>query len=325
MAAVFPIASTAYGTNVAASPVYSDNYIPEIWSGKLIEKFYNTTVVGAIANTNYEGEIKNYGDTVEIRTRPDIAITAYEADLALTYERPSTANVTLSINKGYYFNTILDDVMDVQADINMLNMWAEDAAEQMKITIDTEVLAYLATTGTGDNSGTTAGEVSGAINLGAASGSMLEVVADGAGAGEVNVIDLIVDMGTVLDESNIPGDRWLVIPVWMAALIKKSELRDASVAGDGTSMLRNGRIGMVDRFEIYVSNLLPVSTETGTDPHWIFAGHKNAVTFATQMTKNETLRAESTFGQIMRGLQVYGRQVIDSTAMCLALARQSTL
>ena len=34
---------------------------PEIWSGKLIEKFYAATVLSAISNTDYEGEIKSYG------------------------------------------------------------------------------------------------------------------------------------------------------------------------------------------------------------------------------------------------------------------------
>jgi len=33
----------------------SGTYIPEIWSGKLIVKFYQATVFGAIANTDYEG------------------------------------------------------------------------------------------------------------------------------------------------------------------------------------------------------------------------------------------------------------------------------
>lgn len=319
----YPIAATKYGTNVAANPAYSGTFIPEIWSGKLIEKFYNTTVVGAIANTNYEGEIKNHGDKVEIRTRPTIAINAYSADQTLVYERPSSSNVTLNIDKGYYFNTILDDVMDVQSDINMLNIWAEDAMEQMKITIDTEVLAYVETTKTASNSGATAGAVSSALNLGVGGTSPLEVKPDGAGASEVNVLDLIIDLGTCLDESNIPGDRFIVIPTWMGAMIKRSELRDASLAGDGTSMLRNGRIGMVDRFEIYVSNLLPTETETGLDSHYVIAGHKNGLTFATQMTKTETLRGESTFGQIMRGLQVYGRAVIDSTALAIASARPS--
>jgi len=33
----------------------SGNYIPEIWSGKLLEKFYEATVFAHISNTDYEG------------------------------------------------------------------------------------------------------------------------------------------------------------------------------------------------------------------------------------------------------------------------------
>lgn len=328
----YPVEATradAWPANSAApSPTYTGTFIPEIWSGKLIEKFYDTTVLTAISNTNYEGEIKGYGDKVVIRTRPSITINAYSAEQALTFERPASATIDLLIDKGYYFNTILDDVMETQSDINMMNLWSTEAAEQMKIQIDTEVLAYVpGAASTADNSGATAGRVSGAIDLGVLTATnVLEVVPDGAAAGEINVIDLIVDLGTVLDEENIPQDRFLVIPTWMSAMIKKSELRDASIAGDGTSMLRNGRIGMVDRFELYVSNLLPTGSNPdafGTDPHYLIAGHKNGLTFASQMTKNETLRAESTFGEIMRGLQVYGRQVIDTKALAISVARPS--
>jgi len=53
----------------APTPAYSGAastsiFIPEIWSGKLIEKFYAATVLAAIANTDYEGEIRNQGDKV---------------------------------------------------------------------------------------------------------------------------------------------------------------------------------------------------------------------------------------------------------------------
>ncbi|MCJ7409509.1 hypothetical protein LPQ06_28355, partial [Klebsiella pneumoniae] len=56
---------------------------------------------------------------------------------------------------------------------------------------------------------------------------------------------------------------------------------------------------------LYVSNLLP---KTGAN-HYVFAIHPKALSFATQLTKTESLRAESTFGNIMRGLMVYGRKV----------------
>ncbi len=82
------------------------------------------------------------------------------------------------------------------------------------------------------------------------------------------------------------------------------------------TMLRNGRLGMIDRFTLYASNLLPVDGGGGATT--IYAGHSHGLTFASQLTKMETLRAERTFGTIMRGLQVYGIKVTDGTALASA-------
>src|SRR3954466_7984353 len=116
-----------YPTGSSSNNLQATGFIPEIWSGKLIEKFYASTVLGAISNTDYEGEIKNMGDKVHIRTRPTITIRDYTAGLTLQVERPSSNIVDLSIDKGKYFNTVLDDVMDIQADVNLMSAWSDDA------------------------------------------------------------------------------------------------------------------------------------------------------------------------------------------------------
>ena len=316
----YPVSSSPFGTN-AANPAYTGIFIPEIWSGKLIEKFYDATVLAAIANTDYEGEIRNQGDTVHIRTKPTITINDYEADQTLEIERPSSNIVDLLIDKGKYFNTILDDVMQVQADLDQMSMWADDASEQMKIAVDTDVLAGLLGTADADNAGATAGRISGNVSLGVTTGP-LAVVDRNPTAGQVEVVDLITRFGQVLDEQNIPENgRWLLIPAWAAAKIKRSELRDASLSGDGVSMLRNGRLGMIDRFTLYMSNLLPAGTGAGlaAGEYAIFAGHSHGLTFASQLTKMETLRSESTFGTLLRGLQVYGYKTVDGTAIAEAI------
>lgn len=302
----YPVGTPWAGSN--PTPAYAGTFIPEIWSGKLIEKFYDATVLAAIANTDYAGEISNQGDKVIIRTKPTLTINDYEADQEISVERPSSSTVELIIDQGKYFAAIVDDVMETQADLNLLGMWADDASEQMKIAIDTQVLGVIAADVVAANKGATAGRISGDINLGVAATPRSIAAAD--------VIDNILDMGQVLDEQNIPEQgRWLVVPAWYAALIKKSELRDASLTGDGTTMLRNGRLGMIDRFTLYASNLLPVSGAETT----IFAGHSHGMTFASQLTKMETIRAERTFGTIMRGLQVYGAKVTDGTAIAASV------
>lgn len=297
----------------APNPAYSGSastgvFIPEIWSGKLIEKFYAATVLGAIANTDYDGEIRNMGDKVKIRTKPTITISAYQLDQALSVQRPSSATVELNISSAYYFNLVLDDINELQSDLNLLSMWADDASEQLKITIDTAVLASLENAMSTYNYGNTAGKISGNIQLGA-SGSPAVVT-------PANVLDYIVDLGNVLDEQNIPETgRWLVLPPWLAASIKKSDLRNASISGDGSSLLRNGRLGMIDRFTLYGSNLLPTGTEGSATSYYVFAGHPHGLTFASQISKIETLRSEQTFGTLLRGLQVYGAQILDGIAL----------
>lgn len=318
MSTVYPISANPWvGQN--PNPAYSGIFIPQIWSGKLVEKFYAATVLAAISNTDYEGEIKNYGDTVNIRTRPTIVISDYQVDQDLSVQRPSSNLVVLQINNGKYFNVALDDVMEVQSDIDLMNIWAQDAAEQMKISVDTSVLSYLSTTTdiAATNYGATAGAITAAINLGTAA-SPLTVSANPATT-HTYVLDLITQAGQVLDEANIPeSGRWLVIPSWMAALIKQSDLRNASIAGDMTSILRNGRLGEIDRFTLYYSNLLPTVDTSGL-AYSVFFGVPAALTFAAQFTKMETIRSERSFSNLVRGLQVYGFKVVTAAAMGRAI------
>ena len=297
-------------------PNYSGNFIPEIWSGKLIENFYDATVLAAISNTDYEGEIKGQGDTVNIRTQPNITIRDYVKGQNLVVENPDKPKLQLLIDKGEYFACVEDDIDKVQSDVNLMDMWSKDASEQMKIKIDQRVLTDILPDISAQNKGATAGRISAAFNLGT-SVAPLTVSKDGAG-GTTPVTDLIVDMGTVLDESNCPeSGRFLVIPARMAGLIKKSELKDASLSGDSQSIMRNGRLGMIDRFTVYVSHNLNVSSGKFS----IIAGTKMGLTFASQMTEMETIRSESTFGDIIRGLQVYGYKVVKPEALSTAVVQ----
>jgi len=285
-------------------PNYSGNFIPEIWSGKLIENFYDATVLAAISNTNYEGEIRRMGDTVNIRTTPEITIKTYVKGQTLSVENPDKPKIQLVIDKGEYFACIEDDVDKVQSDVNMMDTWSKDASERMKIKIDQRVLTDILPDISGDNKGATAGRISNNIDLGT-TGSPIAIT-------KTNVLDYIVDIGTVLDEANAPeGERFIVIPAKMAGMIKKSDLKDASLTGDNVSILRNGRLGMIDRFTVYMSHNLNVSSGKFS----IIAGHKLGFTFASQMTEMESIRAESTFGNIIRGLQVYGYKVVKPEAL----------
>lgn len=298
-------------------PAQSGTFIPTLWAGKWLEKFYASSVLTAIANTDYEGQIQQMGDKVVIRQVPDIQIRDYVAGQNLTYERPDAPVVNLLIDKGKYFSPVIDDVIEVQSDLDQMDAWSTDSAEQMKIAVDRDVLGAIPVDSTivARNKGLTAGAISQNINLGT-TGTPVQIT-------KTNVLDKILDLGLVLDEQNIPETgRWIVMPAWMVALIKKSDLKDASLTGDGTSVMRNGRVGMIDRFTIYSSNLLTSVTDGANRCFYAMAGHKVGFTFASQITKVETLRAESTFGTILRGLKVYGYKVVKGEAIGLLYAYQ---
>lgn len=313
--------NSGYYTSGQTTDAYAGNFIPEVWSGKLQVKFYKSTVLGEITNNDWEGEIKGQGDKVHIRTIPTITIRSYTKGQNLTSEVPQSTPLELLIDKGKYFAVVLDDVDAVQADVKLMDMFTNDASQQMKIAIDGDVLGSVYADAAAANKGATAGAISGDINLGA-TGAPRQCTS-------ANVLDMILDMGQVLDEQNVPEDgRWVVIPAWMASLVKRSDLKQAYLTGDSVTPLRNGKIGMIDRFTVYVSNNLAKVTDLGSDAAaggtagaadsqaWrIMAGTRDAISFASQITNVESLRAQSTFGNIMRGLNVYGYKVTKPEAL----------
>lgn len=311
MAPVYPISS--------GHPAYSGNFIPEIWSGKLIENFYDTTVLGAIANTDYEGEIRSMGDTVHIRTTPKVTIRDYVKGQTLETERPDSPPIELLIDQGEYFSCVLDDVDAVQMDIAMMNEWGRDAAEEMKIHIDTKILAGMLPDVGVFNKGPNAGRISGAYNLGTDDAPRaITAATDDASADDAT--SLLIDLCSVLEEANAPMEKWVVIPSKLANRLKKGDIRRADITGDGANSLRNGMIGSINDMTIYVSHLLHTTAARGEDLEYhVIAGHKMGLTFASQLTKTETLRSEKTFGDVLRGLQVYGYKVVKPEALASAV------
>ena len=323
MSTLTPAATYPVGAPFNTATPYSGTFIPQVWSAKLQSKFYDASTFAAISNTDYQGEIKNKGDKVIIRTVPTLTINAYTAGSTLNYEVPQTSLIELNIDKGYYFGFQVNDVLEHQADINLMETFSNDASEQLRTVIDRECIRATFSQCDAANMGATAGRITAGINLGTDTAPVALTSA--------NVLQTITSLATVLDEQNIPNDgRFLVISPYDRQLLINSDLADASWVGDSQSAMRNGRVGMIDRFEVYISNMLPkaragyawddTTVSAGTAKRRaMMAGHRSAITFAAQITKTETLRNPSDFGDVVRSLQVYGRKVIVPKALALAV------
>jgi hypothetical protein len=279
------------------------NYNPEVYSGKLVEKFYKTTVFGEIATTDYEGEIAGMGSNVIIRTVPDVTVSDYTIGAGLTAQYPSRNSVTLSIDKAKSFNVALSTVDSRQSDLDLADVFAGDGSIQLRIAADRDMLETIPADVDTDNQGTTAGADSADIDLGSASAPRSVSAAD--------VIQLFTDMGQVLDEQSVSDEgRWAVVPPWLLNLIKNSDLKIASLAGDGTSIARNGKVGEIDRFTIYRSRNVLAQTSPAVCNYVPF-GHSAGLTFAAQIVECQMIDNPNDFGYLIRGLMVYGYEVIE--------------
>jgi hypothetical protein len=274
----------------------------------LLMEFYKATVLGAIATTEYEGELKKHGDTLRIRTLPDIESRTYVKGQKLVYDSPDPGYIDLLIDKGEYWGMALNALDQKQSDIKYVQQWAEHASINQKVKIDGTVLGDIYGDVDAANKGSAAGKESGNINLGV-TGTPLQLT-------RATILEILIEnCGVVMDEQNVPDDgRFVVLPSWACALLKTSDLRDASKTGDGVSALRNGRIGMIDRFEVFCSNNLSKVTDTVQCTNAIF-GHKKGTAFASQMLNTETMKNPDDFGDLMRSLQAYGYKVVKPEAL----------
>lgn len=331
------------------NPTIATVFNPMLWSKKINAKYYVDNQLTEITNTNWEGEIKSQGDSVRIRTAPTLTISDYVMGSSLQYEVPTPIYQDMLIEKAKSFAFQVIDVQTAQSDMDLQNLYTDDAAKQLKIAITDEVFdamfigpnarTVLSTTASNQrtcaaaNQGATAGIKSAALNLGTDQ-TPIDT------ATPANLLALILNMGAVLDEQNVPdAGRWLILSPFDRQILMQTTLAQAYFTGDNSSIVRTGRIGMIDRFTVYVSNMLPrgavskgwvagsaatstgVTLTNGAARRCIVAGNKDAISFANQVNKTEQVRNPSDFGDFIRGLSVYGRKVVKDDAFCFAVVK----
>lgn len=316
--------------SLTASAGYFQNSgftIPEIWSARINVEFYEASVLANISNTSYEGEIKEHGDKVQIRSLPTINTYKYSKGQELAVQVPETPKQTLEIDQGRYFNMHIDRVDEVQSDIDTFNKWTAHAGERLSRDIErNDVFPNIISQADTSLQGNAAGKISSSIRLGALGSAANHVGLTSAASGtgnRRNVLDFIVDCAVALGENDVPrdGERFIVIPEWAGGLIRKSDLKDASIAGDAQSILRSGRLGMIDGFEVFLSNMLHTVTDAANTVSYAHFGHRAGLTFANQLLENSVRESERTFGKYARGLDVFGFKVIKSQAFGRAIIR----
>ena len=291
MAQEFP---TAAGYNQLAAGVF----IPDIWSVKLLMRYYEQALIPQIVNFDYEGEVRNMGDKVIIRRDPEATIFQYFVGMNLPRQVVVDENEELLVDWGAGYNIPIDDVQKWQADINFQERLQDNAARQQKRYVDQQMLGALYADPSANN---TLANLTLTANI---------------------LPQFVVDARVALQESYAPDtERWMVVPYWLEGLfLLNPTFISAHDMGDDASVIRAGKIGVLGGFSIYGSpNLATVST-------WeqVLFGTTTGITFASQFIKSEQVPNPDTFGHLIRGLQVFGWKTVQSTHIGKRGVKQGT-
>ena len=266
------------------------NFIPEVWSARLLEHLDNVHVYSALLNRDYEGDIRAYGDTVHINQIGDIAINDYTGeDLAAPEELDSTM-MELRIDQAKYFNFQVKDIDNAQSNPKVVDTAMQRASYNINDVID-NYLAGLLLAGVKSESTITAQTLTSA-----------------------NAYDYLVDLGVLLNEHNVPMlGRWVVIPPWFHGLLLKDERFVGNGTGYNQAILQGGWVGDAAGFRIHLSNNVPESAGS----YSVIAGTNAAGSFAEQLVELEAYRLEKNFSDGLKGLHVYGAKVTQPDGLAV--------
>lgn len=280
-----------------------DNFIPTIWSARLLVNLHKALVYGqdGVVNRDYEGEIRDVGDTVKINSIGPITIGTYTKNTDISAPETLTGEQTLlQITEAKYFNFQVDDIDAAQQKPKVMDDAMREAAYGLRDAAD----QYIASLYTGVAAGNTIGD------------DTTPIVPTASDA-----YDYLVDLGVLLDEANVPSDgRWVIVPPWFHGLLLKDDRFVKGGTAESDQRLRNGQVGEAAGFAVLKSNNVP--NDSGTK-YKIIAGHPMAWSYADQILKVEAYRPEKRFADAVKGLHVYGAKLVRPSAIAVLTANKS--
>ncbi|MGV2640602.1 P22 coat protein - protein 5 domain protein [Clostridium perfringens] len=269
------------------------NFIPQIWSARLLANLDKNLVYANAVNRDYEGEIKKFGDTVKINQMGDVTVKDYKGGVIEDPEELNSNQTILTIDQAKYFNFKVDDVDKAQANVTLVDKGMGRASYAVQDVIDKFIAALVKDA---------------KIKVGNTSKPVEITVA--------NAYDTLVDLGVELDNKNVQRvGRFVILPPFYLGLLSK----DPRFTKD-FKILENGVVdgATVSGFKIMMSNNVPFSANN----YSIMAGIDMAISFAGQVTEVEAYRPEKSFSDAMKGLYVFGAKVTQPDCLACLTAKQ---
>jgi len=312
--------STDTNANFANSVSGQTNsfFLPKVYSKQVLNFFRKASVAEAITNTDYAGEIAAFGDTVRIIKEPEITVDQYERGQDITATKLTDQEVTLIIDIANAFKFIVDDIETNMSHVNFRDVATSSAAYALRDAFDSGVIATMFAGVSASSPNHILGSDS-ATDLAAGTFDGTGNLDIGFASGEHDPIDVLSHMARLLDEQNVPEEgRWFVAnPEFYEQLVATSSKLMSVDFNAGQGSIRNGLVssGLLRGFNMYKSNNIAATSNAAGK---CIAGHISSTCTAQTITNTEVLRDPSSFGDIVRGLHVYGAKVLRPEALVSA-------
>ena len=293
-------------------------FLPSIYSKKVLNFFRKSSVVEAITNTDYAGEISAFGDSVKIIKEPVISVSDYTRGSDTTATKLTDQELTLVVDSAKAFKFIVDDIETNMSHVNFKEVASSSAAYALRDSYDAAVIATMFS-GVSSSSPDHVLGADNATDLAAGTFDGTGNLDIGFGSSEHDPIDVLARMARLLDEQSVPEEgRWFVAGPDFYEVLGQASSKLLSVdfnAGQGS--IRNGLVssGKLRGFDMYKSNNIAATSNAAGK---CMGGHISSTATANTILSTEVLRDPSSFGDIVRGLHVYGAKVLRPEALVSA-------
>ena len=296
-------------------------FLPSIYSRKVLNFFRKSSVVEAITNTDYAGEISAYGDSVKIIKEPVITVEDYTRNTDTTQTKLTDQEINLVVDSAKAFKFIVDDIESNMSHVNFKEVATSSAAYALRDSYDAAVIANMFSGVSTSSPDHVLGADAAAATqtMGQHQGGSNSIDLTGSDGTGTDPLDVMAFMAKLLDEQNVPEEgRWFVAPpAWYEQLSQSGSKLMSVDFNAGQGSIRNGLVssGKLRGFDMYKSNnIAAASTASGK----VLAGHISSTATAQTIISTETLRDPTSFGDIVRGLHVYGSKVLRPEALVSA-------
>lgn len=254
----------------------------------------NSHVATAICNRDYEGEITRAGNVVYINKVLDVAVGDYEGEVE--YDEITTASIPLTIDQQKYYGFGVEDIDKAQAAGDFVDEAMKKAAYNLADAAD----KYIFDTIFNNENVIDINNGSPAPNI------YMETV-----------YTQVVKMRMQLDKKGVPtaGRKLVVSPEIYALLLLCDQFIKLTDAVAGGAVV-NGYVGRIAGFDVYESvNCASANVGEGSNICSMIACGADAITFAEQIVETEAMRNPNAFGDLCRGLHVYGCAITQPDAI----------